>query len=449
MSDSHLMSPLLQGVSYLSSSKKVYIQHLAKASDVVTIRFAEDFIDASGNIIFKANDAIQASAVFRLMQIPFEKILTPIVIFESQKNLSMDFRSLIEQDSLLLAIDDNHSLENLLQPLIDLLIDYPVIIQHLYLMAIQLPQTYLRTLYCCILSVLIAKEMRLSKADIETIFLASLGHDMGMLFVEPSVLTKSDKLNAEDWFQIQQHLPMSVEVLSAIGNFNQDAVMAVQEHHERCDGTGYPFAKVESEISLLGQILGLTDSLAAIYFNRFKKEGRSLRDAAMIIQLNQQAYMHRNYELVMAVLKRGDLPLKKVINENIPALMEEFSRKNKFMATWFNMLSDCLLSAGFTHGDRKLHALQNVVIHVSTTIRGSGIFYESDDKKIETSTQVVTYDDSKNIENMMMLQQEFLFHLQRLNRMFQIYLDSNEEKNKVMELKLRSGFEKILDFLNA
>ena len=449
MSESHLMSPLLKGVSYLSSSKRVYIQHLAKASGTVSVRFTEDLFDASGKKLFGAGDLIQPDAVFRLMQIPFERILSPIVTFESERNLSKDFQSLIEQDSLLLAIDDNHSIEKLLEPLIDAVLAYPVLIQHLALMAIQLSQTYSRTLYSSILSVLIAKEMRLSKSDMESVFLASLGHDAGMLFVEPAVLNKKDKLNAEDWFQIQQHLPMSVEILNAINNFNSPAIIAVQEHHERCDGTGYPFAKVESEISLLGQILGLTDSLAAIYFNRFKTEGRSLRDAAAIIQLNQQAYMHRNYELVMAVLKRGDMPLQKVINDNSPALMEEFAQKNKFLAVWFNMLRDCLLSVGFTHGDRKLHALQNVIIHVATTIRGSGIFYESDDRKIESSMQVVTYDDSKNIENMMMLQQEFLFHLQRLNRMFQIYLDSNEEKNKQMEEKLRIGFEKILDLLNS
>ncbi len=449
MSESHLMSPLLKGVSYLSSSKRVYIQHLAKACVSVPVRFTEDLQDVSGKTLFNRDEVMQPAAVFRLMQIPFEKVLTPFVTFESDRNLSKDFQSLIEQDSLLLAIDDNHSIEKLLEPLIDVLLAYPVLIQHLFLMAIQLPQTYSRTLYCSILSVLIAKEMRLSKPDMEAVFLASLGHDLGMLFVEPAVLNKKDKLNAEDWFQIQQHLPMSVEILNAIGNFNSAAITAVQEHHERCDGTGYPYAKVESEISLLGQVLGLTDSLAAIYFNRFKNEGRSLRDAAAIIQLNQQAYMHRNYELVMAILKRGDMPLQKVINENSPALIEEFAKKNKFMATWFNLLSDCLLSVGFTHGDRKLHALQNVIIHVATTIRGSGIFYESDDRKIESSMQLVTYDDSKNIENMMMLQQEFLFHLQRLNRMFQIYLDSNEEKNKDLETKLRVGFEKILDLLNG
>jgi HD-GYP domain-containing protein (c-di-GMP phosphodiesterase class II) len=449
MSESHLMSPLLKGVSYLSSSKRVYIQHLAKACASVPVRFTEDLQDVSGKTLFNRDELMQPTAVFRLMQIPFEKVLTPIVTFESDRNLSKDFQSLIEQDSLLLAIDDNHSIEKLLEPLIEVLLVYPVLIQHLFLMAIQLPQTYSRTLYCSILSVLMAKEMRLSKADMESVFLASLGHDLGMLFVEPAVLNKKDKLNAEDWFQIQQHLPMSVEILNAIGNFNSAAITAVQEHHERCDGTGYPYAKVESEISLLGQVLGLTDSLAAIYFNRFKNEGRSLRDAAAIIQLNQQAYMHRNYELVMAILKRGDMPLQKIINENSPALIEEFTRKNKFMATWFNLLSDCLLSVGFTHGDRKLHALQNVIIHVATTIRGSGIFYESDGRKIESSTQVATYDDSKNIENMMMLQQEFLFHLQRLNRMFQIYLDSNEEKNKDLETKLRVGFEKILGLLNG
>jgi len=449
MNKSYLQSLSQEGVGYLSSCKRTYIQHLAKASEIVNIRITADIVDQSEKNLFRQDELIQPGLVFRLMQIPVEILVSLFVKVEREKSLFEDFQQLIQQDLLLSAIDENHSIEKLVSQLLEMLPAYPVLEQHLSLLAIQLPKTYLRTLYCSILSLLIAKEMRLTLLDIHTIFFASLSHDLGMLFVDPLVLNKKDKLSGDDWFQIQQHLPMSVELLRSIPKFPEQAITAVSEHHERCDGTGYPAAKVESEISLLGQILGLTDSLAAIYFNRFKNEGRSLRDAAAIIQLNQQAYLHRNYELVMAVLKRGEMPLKNVINENTPALMADFAQKNQFLANWFNLLRECLLSVGFTHGDRKLHALQNVIIHVATTIRGSGIFYESNGQKIESTTQLVPHDEAMNIENLMMLQQEFLFHLQRLNRMLQLYLDSNETKNKDIETKLRNGFDKILDLLNG
>jgi HD-GYP domain-containing protein (c-di-GMP phosphodiesterase class II) len=458
MSESHLLSSSLEGVGYLSSGKRVYMQHLVAASERVTIGLADNVLEVSGKLLFNRDELVQPGSLFRLMQIPTETALTHLFNVRGKEStdwLLNDFQQLIQDDPLLSAIDESvinekvsldkkAALNECLVSCLSAVEAFPALQQHLTLLSLELPKTYWRTLYCALLSLLLAKEMHLTVADVNAIFLAALGHDLGMLMVNPLVLNKSEKLDADDWRQIQQHLPSSVVMLHRMPDFPESAVQAVLEHHERCDGTGYPSAKVESEISLLGQILGLTDSLAAIYFNRFKHEGRSLRDAAAIIQLNQQAYLHRSFELISAILKRGEMPIKNVIaNDNSAEFINQLTQKNQFLFQWFQLLSDCLLSLGFRHGDRQLHGLQNVIIHLATSVRGGGLF-EGPALRIESSTPVDVDEVAKQLESVAVMQQELLFHLQRLSRMIQIYLDSDEKKDLEIENKLRAGFEKVL-----
>lgn len=451
MSESYLLSPSVEGVGYLSSGRRVYMQHLVNASQHVEIRIADDLLDVSGKLLVARDELIQPGLIFRLNQIPVEKISAAFFsISTDQQWLHNDFRQLIAQDPLLTAIDDKHSLLDLVGPKLDLLNSFFNLQQNLKLLSLELPQTYSRTLYCSLMTLLVAREMRLTQVEIEQAFLAALGHDLGMLMVNPAVLLKQEKLEAEDWVQIQQHLPASVGFLSATPGLPFESVLAVLEHHERCDGTGYPSAKVESEISLLGQILGLTDSLAAIYFNRFKHEGRSLRDAAKIIQLNEQAYLHRSFEIIFTILKRGELLVTQVIaNDNSAEFIQGINQKNQFLFRWFQLLSECLLGVGFTHGDRHLHGLQNVIIHLTTSVRGGGLFDGSTELRLESDKPQDPDELANQLELVVIMQQELLFHLQRLNRMTQIYLDSSDKKDPAIENKLRVGFEKVLGLLKA
>jgi HD-GYP domain-containing protein (c-di-GMP phosphodiesterase class II) len=446
MSESYLLSPLAEGVGYLSSGKRVYMQHVVVLCERVTISIANNVLDASGKLLLNQNELIQSGSFFRLMQIPTESAFSHLFNFQSKDlDLLKDFQQLIETDPLLSAIDETVALNELLVSSVSSVTLFPVLQQHLQMLSLVLPKTYSRTLYCTLLSLLIAKEMHLNEFDMNAVFLGALGHDIGMLMVNPQVLNKEEKLNADDWRQIQQHLPMGVAILKSIPDFPETAVQAVVDHHERCDGTGYPYSKVESEISLLGQILGLTDSLAAIYFNRFKHEGRSLRDAVNIIQLNQQAYLHRSVELVSRILTRGELPIKNVVAEDNSAdYINQLDQKNQYLHHWFQLLSDCLLNLGFTHGDRHLHGLQNVIIHLSTSVRGGGLFEGGTNLRLENSQVVNANDLARQLESVGVMQQELLFHLQRLSRMIQLYLDSDDTKDPSIETKLRSGFEKVL-----
>jgi hypothetical protein len=133
-----------------------------------------------------------------------------------------------------------------------------------------------------------------------------------------------------------------------------------------------------------------------------------------------------------------------VANDNSAEYINQLSQKNQFLFRWFELLSDCLLNLGFTHGDRQLHGLQNVIIHLATSVRGGGLFDGGTALRIESSLKPDANEIAKQLESVGVMQQELLFHLQRLSRMIQIYLDSDEKKDREIESKLRIGFEKIL-----
>jgi HD-GYP domain-containing protein (c-di-GMP phosphodiesterase class II) len=372
--------------------------------------------------------------------------------------LANDLQNVMQQDDILLAIHEHHDATPLIQKLCEQAMQYSELRQQLSVMAELLPSIYQRSLHCTWLAFLIAKEMRLNPQDIAHVFLAALSHDIGLLHLDPEILHRKAALSSSDWAHIQQHVVIGQTLLAAMPAMPEVVAQAVFEHHERCDGTGYPLGKVESELGLLGLIVGLADSVIAIYHNRFKAQGGSWRDAIPIIQMNTQAYFHRNYEVLVAIIRRSEIPVKNVVQgDATPEFVAELMYKNERLKQWFDALCGGLMAVGFMHGDRRLHALQNIMLHVSTAVEGSGIFTVQQQTLLNVlqkkSTQMLVPDiiaqnnSVCDLENTHVMQQEIVFHLQRLERMLQLYLESDVCKNPKIKNALVAGLANSKNFL--
>jgi hypothetical protein len=302
-----------------------------------------------------------------------------------------------------------------------------------------MPDTYSRSLYCAWLAMLIAKEMRLPKQDINAVFLAALTHDIGLLHLDPDIIHKQSALTAEEWRQIQAHVVIAQKILGSIRGLAPEVGLAVLEHHERCDGTGYPSGKVESELTLLGQIIALADSVIAVYHNRFKPQGRSWRDVIPVIQMNNQAYFYRNYEVLVTILRRSELPQFGVVyGDEMPDFIEKFIARKSDMKARFTRFEKLLLSFGFTHGDRKLHALQNVFFHIATAINGSGIFQDNYAIWLQQVKHQCLTQAYREVEDAYLMLEEVSFHLVRLHRMIQIYVNAGSCKHTHIQQALEA-----------
>jgi putative nucleotidyltransferase with HDIG domain len=109
------------------------------------------------------------------------------------------------------------------------------------------------------LIVAIGTEMGMPEEEIENLRLAGLLHDVGKLGVSETILNKPERLTEEEFNIVKKHPLIGAEILSSIKQL-RSMLPAVESHHERYDGKGYPRGLKGKEIPLVGRILAVADA---------------------------------------------------------------------------------------------------------------------------------------------------------------------------------------------
>ncbi len=110
-----------------------------------------------------------------------------------------------------------------------------------------------------VLTDLIADELDLSTHDRDRLRWSALLHDIGKLAVHPHILNKPDKLDDQEWEIIKNHPLEGAKLTAPLAGWLGEWANTIAEHHERFDGTGYPYGLKGDEISLGGRIVAVAD----------------------------------------------------------------------------------------------------------------------------------------------------------------------------------------------
>jgi HD-GYP domain-containing protein (c-di-GMP phosphodiesterase class II) len=107
----------------------------------------------------------------------------------------------------------------------------------------------------------IARGLGLSAAETADLVYAARVHDVGKIFIPERILNKPGPLSEDDFLQIKMHAHVGAEV---VGTVPHSAMMreAIEHHHQRFDGSGYPDGLRGEEIPLWARIIALTDAYA-------------------------------------------------------------------------------------------------------------------------------------------------------------------------------------------
>lgn len=161
---------------------------------------------------------------------------------------------------------------------------------------------------------------------------ASPLHDIGKVGISDLVLLKPASLSEEEWVVMRRHATMGGQLLRSIARrggdnpFLESAYEAAMYHHERWDGSGYPFGLSGAHIPLTARIVALADVYDALTSRRCYKPAYTHAEARAYIV--REAGRHFDPELVEAFLAReldfvrirealtGDMPLG---SEDVPA----------------------------------------------------------------------------------------------------------------------------------
>lgn len=124
----------------------------------------------------------------------------------------------------------------------------------------------------------IGKDLGLSYEEMEALRAASVLHDIGKLAVPENIINKPGKLSRAEFEKIKLHPLVGAEILERV-HFPYPVVPIVRCHHERWNGTGYPYGLKGEEIPIGARILAAVDSLDALATDRQYRRALPLDEA--------------------------------------------------------------------------------------------------------------------------------------------------------------------------
>jgi PAS domain S-box-containing protein/putative nucleotidyltransferase with HDIG domain len=136
------------------------------------------------------------------------------------------------------------------------------------------------------LSYEIAKSMGLSEDLNDGLTMASYVHDIGKIAIPMEILCKTEKLTEVEFDMIKDHTRIGYEILKTI-EFPWPIAKIVLQHHERIDGSGYPFGIAEEQILLESRILAVADVVEAMSSDRPYRPAIGLEKALIEINSNK------------------------------------------------------------------------------------------------------------------------------------------------------------------
>lgn len=143
------------------------------------------------------------------------------------------------------------------------------------------------TFYHCInvsaLAVVFGKSLGCNEEQLRCLGLCGFLHDVGKQFIPLEILNAPRKLDKDEFRIIQTHPTIGFQQIMANPAIPEVAKMGILEHHEKADGTGYPFGKRGDEISPMARIITVVDVYDALASNRPYKTALPLYKVVSIL----------------------------------------------------------------------------------------------------------------------------------------------------------------------
>ena len=159
--------------------------------------------------------------------------------------------------------------------------------------------TYEHSINVAILSMLIAEDIGKTQKEVGEIGLTGLLHDIGKYNIPLRILNKPGKLTAEEYETMKTHSLIGYQMVANI-DLSSDIKNGILQHHERLNGSGYPYGLSSSQIHPYARIIAVADVFDALMSKRsYKDPWSKLQTLRLIMQMTNSL----DFELIQSLIR--------------------------------------------------------------------------------------------------------------------------------------------------
>lgn len=144
---------------------------------------------------------------------------------------------------------------------------------------------------------LFARYLSLDRDIIEKLSVGAFLHDIGKIKIPDAILNKPGKLTNDEFTIMKTHANHSIDIIKKTPDINELSIEIAALHHEKLDGTGYPFQVSADNINVYGRMIAICDIFDALTATRVYKKGYSHPKAFAILRELAQSN-HLDVDLV-------------------------------------------------------------------------------------------------------------------------------------------------------
>lgn len=300
----------------------LFIKHFSPLSDLADIvlghhLYPKDFSSSAEIKIPKEALLLNLADTIAVLQLNFNKVDPMWILNKSSKYILEEhkelFKKACDEYDLLEKIEDDTCLSELYEILEKRELSRQEIISYAkmlnYAIDFRSESTILHTITVEEISWQISKMIGLDDNKSTIIRVASMLHDIGKLSIPVNILEKKGSLTKEEFEVIKGHALVGYNILNNMGIDNIRDIATL--HHEKLNGTGYPFGLKDDQISKETRIVAVSDILSALIGKRSYKDELS-KDEVISILSNMVSNYEIDKDICNLVIENYDYIEKKV-----------------------------------------------------------------------------------------------------------------------------------------
>ena len=255
---------------------------LAKTRQIVC---ADDIHDEHGNKLlargYAVSPELQEKLLRRKLKQPLESSLT-VAGGTTMENIVADALARIEEDAVLRAFAGSSLARGLLRDMRQFPLTGPL--KLLMTSARDNRQaSYAHGLAAMIVSAGMAASLGLGEPDAGNLILAAMMHDVGEMYINPEYLSSTQSLLPSAWKHVASHPCVGYAFIREFTTYPSAVAVCILHHHERLNGSGYPFRLRVEALDRLSTLLAVADVVSALVLRGGKGLRRKIEVALSIV----------------------------------------------------------------------------------------------------------------------------------------------------------------------